>query len=259
MITAVIAEKPAVARDIAAVVGATKRGAGCFEGAGYVVTWAIGHLVALAQPHEIDPAWKRWSLTTLPMLPAKFPLVVVPDTADQFAAVRRVLRDRAVARVICATDAGREGELIFRYIYEAAGCTKPVSRLWISSLTPDAIRDGLARLRSGAELDGLADAARGRSRADWLVGMNLSRAYSLTLDQDISVGRVQTPTLAILVDRELAIRDFVPEDYLEVVARFEPSAGATVPLKFTSVVSTPVGVIIKIVPRLFVPPVAVVP
>lgn len=212
MTTVVLAEKPAVARDIAAVLGATRRGPGYFVGGGHIVTWAIGHLVALAQPHEIDPAWKRWSLATLPMLPAQFPLVVVPETRDQFAVIKKILGDPAVERVVCATDAGREGELIFRYIYEAAGCKKPVSRLWISSLTPEAIRDGFTRLRRGAEYDGLADAARGRSRADWLVGMNLSRAYSLVLDQDISVGRVQTPTLAMLVERELAIRDFVPED-----------------------------------------------
>lgn len=186
------------------------------------MTWAIGHLVALAQPHEINAAWKRWSLATLPMLPDSFPLVVVPDTKSQFAVIRRIMKDRSVERVICATDAGREGELIFRYIYEAAECTKPVSRLWISSLTPDAIRDGFRRLKSGSDYDGLAAAAKGRSRADWLVGMNLSRAYSLTLDQDISVGRVQTPTLAIVADREVAIRSFVPEDYLEVVATFAP-------------------------------------
>ena len=221
-LTAVVAEKPAVARDIAAVLGATRRGDGFFEGGGYIVTWAIGHLVALAQPHEIDPAWKRWSLATLPMLPREFPLVVVPDTSAQFSVVRRILKDAAVKRVVCATDAGREGELIFRYIYEAAGCKKPFERLWISSLTPDAIEDGFRRLKRGSDYDGLADAARGRSRADWLVGMNLSRAYGLVLDQEISVGRVQTPTLAMLVDREIAIRDFVPEDYLEVVARFEP-------------------------------------
>lgn len=222
MTVAVVAEKPSVARDIAAVLGAMKRGEGYFEGGGYVVTWAIGHLVALAQPHEINPGWKRWSLATLPMLPDSFPLVVVPDTKAQYAVIRRIMKDRTVERVVCATDAGREGELIFRYIYEAADCTKPVSRLWISSLTPDAIRDGFKRLKSGSDYDGLADAARGRSRADWLVGMNLSRAYSLTLDQDISVGRVQTPTLAIVADREVAIRNFVPEDYLEVVATFAP-------------------------------------
>jgi DNA topoisomerase-3 len=221
-VIAVVAEKPSVARDIASVLGATRRGDGFFEGGGYVVTWAIGHLVALAQPHEINPAWKRWNLASLPMLPDEFPLVVVPDTKSQFAVIRKIMKDRTTERVICATDAGREGELIFRYIYEAAGCTRPVSRLWISSLTPDAIRDGFKRLKSGHDYDGLSDAAKGRSRADWLVGMNLSRAYSLTLDQDISVGRVQTPTLAIVADREVAIRNFVPEDYLEVVATFAP-------------------------------------
>src|SRR5581483_11215555 len=123
--------------------------------------------------------------------------------------------------------AGREGELIFRYIYEAAGCNKPVTRLWISSLTPEAIRRGFETLRPGADYDSLADAARGRSRADWLVGMNLSRAYSLTYGEDLSVGRVQTPTLAMLVERELAIRSFVPEDYRNVVATFSPRAGET--------------------------------
>jgi DNA topoisomerase III len=217
---AVLAEKPSVARDISAVLGATQRGNGYFAGAGYVVTWAIGHLVALGQPHEIDPHWKAWSLATLPMIPSTYPLVVVPETKAQFAVVRRILRDSSVERVICATDAGREGELIFRYIYEAAGCRKPVSRLWISSLTPDAIRRGFHNLRGASEFDRLADAAKCRSRADWLVGMNLSRVYSLAFSQDLSVGRVQTPTLAMVAERELAIRNFVPEDYLEVVASF---------------------------------------
>ncbi|HEY5961266.1 MAG TPA: DNA topoisomerase, partial [Polyangiaceae bacterium] len=223
MTIAVVAEKPSVARDIAAVIGATRRGDGFLEGNGHIVTWAIGHLVTLAQPHEINSNWKRWSLDTLPMVPKEFPLVVVPETRRQFAAVQRILKAREVERVVCATDAGREGELIFRYIYEAAGCSKPVSRLWISSLTPDAIRKGFSQLRSAKEFDGLANAAKGRSRADWLVGMNLSRAYSLTLDQEISVGRVQTPTLSIVVERDLAIRSFVPEDYLEIVATFAPS------------------------------------
>src|SRR5262249_11345808 len=219
---AVVAEKPAVARDIARVPGASQRGEGYLHGGGYVVTWAIGHLVALAQPHEIDPAWKRWSLSTLPMLPSAWPLVVLPATRDQFAVVKKILSSPKIESVIAATDAGREGELIFRYVYEAAGCTKPVRRLWISSLTPDAIRDGFRRLREGKDMIPLADAARGRSRADWLVGMNLSRAYSLAYDQDLSVGRVQTPTLAMVVEREKAIRSFVPEDYLEVVATFVP-------------------------------------
>ncbi|WP_437580875.1 DNA topoisomerase 3 [Sorangium sp. So ce887] len=219
---AVVAEKPAVARDIAAVLGASRRAEGFLEGGGYVVTWAVGHLVAIAEPHQIDPAWKRWRLDLLPMLPAQFPLVVLPGTRAQFEIVRKILGRRDVERVVCATDAGREGELIFRYLYEAAACKKPVERLWISSLTPDAIRDGLRRLRDARSYDGLADAARGRSRADWLVGMNLSRAYSLVFDQDLSVGRVQTPTLSMVVERELAIRRFVPEPYLEVVATFCP-------------------------------------
>ncbi len=220
---AVLAEKPAVARDIARVLGASQREEGCLRGNGYVVTWAIGHLVELAQPHEINPEWKRWRRDHLPMLPRDWPLVVSEETKAQFEAVRRVINAPEVERVVCATDAGREGELIFRYIYEAAGCRKPFQRLWISSLTPDAIRQGFRKLRDGRDLDPLADAARGRSRADWLVGMNLSRMYTLDYNQEqLSVGRVQTPTLAMVVERELAIRAFVPEDYLEVVATFSP-------------------------------------
>ena len=223
---AVLAEKPSVARDIARVLGAGNKGDGYLHGNGYVVTWAIGHLAALAQPHEINPQWKSWRRDLLPMLPAQWPLVVYEKTKDQFETVRRILTSPKISRVVCATDAGREGELIFRYIYEAAQCAKPVNRLWISSLTPDAIRKGFDSLKPGADYDGLADAARGRSRADWLVGMNLSRAYSLTYGEDLSVGRVQTPTLAMMVERELAIRRFVPEDYLEVQATFHPQGTA---------------------------------
>jgi DNA topoisomerase-3 len=220
---AVLAEKPSVARDIARVLGAARKGDGYLHGNGYVVTWAIGHLAALAQPHEIDPAWRHWRREGLPILPSQWPLVVYEKTREQFETVRKILNSPRISRVVCATDAGREGELIFRYIYEAARCEKPVSRLWISSLTPDAIRKGFDSLRAGSDYDALADAARGRSRADWLVGMNLSRAYSLAYREDLSVGRVQTPTLAMLVERELAIRSFVPEDYFEVAATFHPA------------------------------------
>src|SRR3954468_1682327 len=199
---AVLAEKPSVARDIARVLGAGSKGDGYLHGNGYVVTWAIGHLAALAQPHEIRPEWKSWRRNLLPMLPREWPLVVYDKTKDQFETIKRILSSPKVSRIVCATDAGREGELIFRYIYEAAGCAKPVSRLWISSLTPDAIRRGFETLRPAADYDSLADAARGRSRADWLVGMNLSRAYALACDEkQLSVGRVQTPTLAMLVER----------------------------------------------------------
>ena len=217
---AVVAEKPSVARDIARELKATSRGEGYLHGNGYIVTWAIGHLVALAQPHEIRPEWRSWRRDQLPMLPESWPLVVGEDTKDQFEVVRKILTSPRVTSVICATDAGREGELIFRYIYEAAGSDKPVERLWISSLTPEAIRGGFAHLRGGSEYDHLADAARGRSRADWLVGMNLSRAYTLAYNAEYSVGRVQTPTLALVVERELAIRTFVSDDYLNIVAKF---------------------------------------
>ncbi|MFO0598140.1 MAG: DNA topoisomerase 3 [Myxococcaceae bacterium] len=225
MSVVVVAEKPSVARDLARVLGANARGEGLLHGNGYVVTWAIGHLVGLEEPEGVDARWRRWSFETLPMFPRQWPLRVFDSTRSQFDVVRRAMNERDVTGVVCATDAGREGELIFRFIYEAAKCTKPVKRLWISSLTDGAIRDGFARLRPQGDFDPLAAAALGRSRADWLVGMNLSRAYGLWCDDRLSVGRVQTPTLALLAERELAIRDFVPEDYLEVNATFSAPGG----------------------------------
>ncbi len=221
MKTVVVAEKPSVARDIANVLGARARHDASLEGNGYVVTWAIGHLVGLAEPHVIDPAWKAWRMDRLPMLPREWPLCVLDRTADHFEKVKRLLGERDVAKVVCATDAGREGELIFRYLFRVSGCTRPVERLWVSSLTPKAISQGFACLRPAREFDALADAAEGRSRADWLVGMNLSRAYTVRHGPDLlSVGRVQTPTLAMIVERERAIESFVPEKYCEVVATF---------------------------------------
>jgi DNA topoisomerase-3 len=223
MTIAIVTEKPSVARDIAACVGARQRHEGCMSGNGWIVTWAIGHLVGLAQPHDIEPGWKTWRREHLPMLPRRWPVVVLPDTKDQFEIVRSILSDPKVEEIVCATDAGREGELIFRFIYEAARAKKPVKRLWISSLTPDAIRAGFAQLRPARDFDGLASAARGRAQADWLVGMNLTRAYTLQHGDMHSVGRVQTPTLALLVKREHEIRAFVPEKYVEVVATFSPA------------------------------------
>ena len=229
---AVIAEKPSVARDIARVLGASNRGNGFFSGEGYVVSWAIGHLVQLAEPHQINPEWKAWHRGALPMLPREWPLFVDEGRKDQFEIVKRILISPKIERIVCATDAGREGELIFRQIYEAAGSEKPVDRLWISSLTPAAIRSGFRELRSSRDFDDLAAAARARSRADWLVGMNLTRAYTLDnrspdseRSEVLSVGRVQTPTLAMLVEREIAIREFVPEDYLEVQVDFDAGQG----------------------------------
>ncbi|MGY8805262.1 MAG: DNA topoisomerase, partial [bacterium] len=225
MTVAVIAEKPSVARDIAQVLGARSRGQGSLSGNGYVVTWAVGHLASLAQPHEIQSRWKRWNLNELPMIPDAWPVRVYDKTRDQFDVVQQILCAPDTERIVCATDAGREGELIFRFIYEAAGADKPVQRLWISSLTNQAIEQGFANLRPGSDFDGLADAARGRSQADWLVGMNLSRFYTLHQSNSrevLSVGRVQTPTLAMVVERELAIRNFVSEDYKEVRVIFRP-------------------------------------
>ncbi len=233
MSVVILAEKPSVARDLASAVGATKRDQAALVGNGYVVTWAIGHLVGIAEPAAMNPDWKPWRFDRLPMLPKDFLLHALPGTKDHFDAVARLLNAPDVENVVCATDAGREGELIFRYIYRVAGCDKPTKRLWISSLTPEAIREGFAALRPGTDFDNLGRAAEARGRADWLVGMNLSRAYSLRFGRQgdpngdrklLSVGRVQTPTLAMLVDREIAIRDFVPEVYHEVVATFGTGA-----------------------------------
>ena len=216
----VLAEKPSVARDIARVLGANTPGKGCLKGGGYVVTWAVGHLVTQVNPEEIDARWKTWRQDTLPMLPENIPLKVIAQSRDQFQCVKTILNAPQVDSVICATDAGREGELIFRRIYQMAGCKKPFRRLWISSMTEEAIQEGFADLRDGADYDGLYASALCRSDADWLVGMNGSRAFTLRYDSLLSVGRVQTPTLSILVKRALEIRNFVPENYWEVQADF---------------------------------------
>ncbi len=220
---AVVAEKPAVARDIARVLGAVSSNKGFLAGNGYIITWAVGHLVTLAEPHEMNPQWKAWRKETLPIIPDNWKLKVLPKTRSQFNTIKQIINSRDVSHVVCATDAGREGELIFHYIYTMSGCRKPVYRLWISSLTPDAIRSGFAALKPGKQFHTLLLSAIGRSRADWLVGMNLSRAYSLNYNTVLSVGRVQTPTLAILAERETAIKNFVPEKYREVHATFSPT------------------------------------
>ncbi len=238
--TLVVAEKPSVARDLARVLGANQRRNGYLEGDDWLVTWAIGHLVRLPEPHEIRPDWKRWRRSALPMLPEEWPLAVQEKTREQFAVVKRLLRARAVTGVVSATDAGREGELIFRYLYEAAGARKSVRRLWISNMTTAAIRQGFLNLRPAEDFDGLADAARGRSRADWLVGMNLSRATSLAADETLPVGRVQTPTLAMVVERELEIRAFVPQTYFEVEATFEGRPVSDASFEGTSEEGSPV-------------------
>jgi DNA topoisomerase III len=225
----VLAEKPSVGADLARALGlrASSRGSGVIEGPDLVITWCVGHLVELAEPHEYRPEWKRWSARSLPILPEAFKLRPRASARDQWKVVSTQLRRRDIAEVINACDAGREGELIFRMVYELAGCRLPVRRLWISSLTAEAIRDGFRRLRPGEEFDDLAAAAACRNRADWLVGINATRGATIMgragqSDNALrSVGRVQTPTLAMIAERDAAIEGFVPEDYFELWAEFE--------------------------------------
>lgn len=222
----VITEKPSVARDLARVLGAERRGDGFLHGDGLRITWCLGHLVELEEPQHYDPAWRRWTLESLPMVPERFALRVRRDAADRFAVVRKLLRERGVREVINACDAGREGELIFRYVYELAGAAVPVKRLWLASLTESAIRHAWDRLRPSSELEPLAAAARCRSEADWLVGLNATRALTCRVRQAggggvLSIGRVQTPTLAMIVSRDQAIDAFVAEPFWQVRATFK--------------------------------------
>ena len=221
----VVAEKPSVGRDIARVLGCRTGGDGCLIGDQYIVTWAVGHLVTLVEPNELDPKYEKWSFATLPILPETIPLKVISTTKDQFSKVKKLINDQETDSLICATDAGREGELIFRYIYEKAGCKKPFQRLWISSMTDEAITEGFRDIRPGADYDGLYESARCRSKADWLVGMNASRAFTLKYNTLLSIGRVQTPTLAILVKRRKEIENFKPEGFCTLTADFGDYSG----------------------------------
>ena len=220
MYTLVIAEKPSVARDLARVLGSGKKEEAWYEGGGYRVSWAVGHLVSLCEPEEIDEKWKRWRMQDLPILPQELPLKVLPKTKKQYGVLKRLMSAKECEEIICATDAGREGELIFRNIYRMAGCKKPVKRLWVSSMTDEAIRESFAAMKPMADYDALYQSARSRSEADWLVGMNASRAFSLRYGARLSLGRVQTPTLALLVHRRKEIEAFVPKDYWTVTASF---------------------------------------
>lgn len=228
----VIAEKPSVARDLARVLGVRTSRDDWWENDRYAITWCIGHLVELEEPAAYDPSWKPWRMDRLPMLPGEFLLRASDHGKKQLRIVEKLLRDRRCSAVINACDAGREGELIFRYVYQHARSCLPVRRLWISSLTDEAIRRGFAALKPGRDYDALADAARSRSEADWLVGMNATRAVTVHArangsDTLFSIGRVQTPTLALLVAREEAIRTFKPTPYWEVRGEFRTADGAT--------------------------------
>ena len=222
----IITEKPSVARDIAKVLGIRGRGQGCIRDTSACITWCVGHMVCLADPEQYDPGWKRWRPETLPMLPERFKLKPIPSSADQFKVVKALIRDAAFTRVINACDAGREGELIFRYVWELAGGKLPVERLWLSSLTDQAVKLAFAHLKPASQYDNLGAAARCRSEADWLVGLNATRATTLRYrqaggDELMSVGRVQTPTLALIVAREQEIEAFVSEPFWQVYATFD--------------------------------------
>src|SRR3954471_22556091 len=217
--TLIIAEKPSVGRDLTrALPGAFSKHEGYLESDEHVVTWAVGHLVQLAEPDEYDPKYKKWRMADLPIVPDEFRLEVRDERSrKQFTVISKQLKRTDVDEVVNACDAGREGELIFAWTYEKAGAKKPVQRLWLSSMTLKAIKDAFARLRPGPEFNRLEQAARSRSEADWIVGMNATRAATIRLrssfDGAVSLGRVQTPTLAIVARREEEIRAFKPEPY----------------------------------------------
>ena len=212
----VVAEKPSVAVSYAKVLGATNRQDGYLEGNGYLVSWCIGHLVELAPPNVYNAKYVKWSIADLPILPQKWQYLVSASTKKQFGILQKLMHRPDVDSVICATDSGREGELIFRLVYQQAGCKKPFSRLWLSSMEENAIREGFAHLKPSTEYDALYNAALCRERADWMVGINASRLFSCLYGQSLAVGRVMTPVLAMTVVREAAIAAFVPEKFYTV-------------------------------------------
>ena len=218
MKTLVIAEKPSVARDIARVLGCAKKENGALEGNQYIVTWALGHLVTLKDPEDYDKKYKEWNMAVLPMMPEKLQIKVIPQTGKQYHAVTTQLARKDVGEVVIATDAGREGELVARWILDKAHNQKPCKRLWISSVTDKAIREGFASLKDAKEYDNLYRAAVSRAEADWLVGINATRALTCKYNAQLSCGRVQTPTLAMIAQREQEIREFVPKPYYTVMA-----------------------------------------
>lgn len=213
MKTLVIAEKPSVGRDIARVLKCGKNNQGALEGEKYVVTWALGHLVTLADPEAYDEKYKNWDMAVLPMMPEKFQLVVIKQTGKQYQTVKNHIYRKDIGDIVIATDAGREGELVARWILAKAGSRKPIKRLWISSVTDKAIREGFAHLRDGRDYKNLYAAAEARAEADWLVGINGTRALTCKYNAQLSCGRVQTPTLAMIEAREKEIRAFQPEKY----------------------------------------------
>ncbi|MBQ7736316.1 MAG: DNA topoisomerase III, partial [Oscillospiraceae bacterium] len=212
----VIAEKPSVAQSIAAVLGAKQRNSGYLSGNGYMVSWCFGHLAELSDASAYNDDYAKWNMKDLPIIPLNFRFTIAPDKREQFDVLRKLMRSEDTAEVINACDAGREGELIFRTAYHLAGCTKPIKRLWISSMEDSAIREGFQNLRPGRDYDGLHQSALCRARADWLVGINATRYFSLLYGRTLNIGRVMSPTLVLLVQREAEIAAFVPEPFYTV-------------------------------------------
>ena len=223
----VITEKPSVAMALASVIGARTRKDGYVEGNGYLVSWCVGHLVGLCDASEYDEKYKKWRYEDLPIVPECWKHRVLEGTKKQFGILKKLMRDSKVDEVICATDAGREGELIFRLVYEQAGCKKPMKRLWISSMEEQAIKDGFASLKDGSCYDSLYQSALCRAKADWLVGINASRLFSVLYNQNLKVGRVQTPTLAMIVDRNQKIKEFTKEKYYMAHIKFDDMDAVT--------------------------------
>lgn len=211
--TLVIAEKPSVGRDIARVLKCTKKMNGAMEGSQYIVTWGLGHLVTLSDPERYDERYKEWKMQDLPMIPKELRLEVIKQTGKQFQTVKSLIKRNDVKDIVIATDAGREGELVARWILEKAGNRKPMKRLWISSVTDKAIREGFAHLKPSKEYDNLYRAAVSRAESDWLVGINATRALTCKFNAQLSCGRVQTPTLAMIAKREEEIKAFKPLPY----------------------------------------------
>lgn len=216
----VLAEKPSVAMSLSKVIGANQRGDGYMEGNGYLVSWCVGHLVELSQPEAYDEKYAKWRYDDLPILPDHWQYQVSASTKKQFGILKKLMLRKDVESLICATDAGREGELIFRLVYHQCGCKKPVERLWISSMEDSAIREGFQKLRPGTEYDALYEAALCRERADWIVGINATRLFSCLYGQTLNVGRVMTPTLAMVVMRDTAIRAFKLEPFYSAELKF---------------------------------------
>lgn len=215
----VLAEKPSVGRELARVLGCKRGGEGYLEGDRYVVTWALGHLITLADPDVYEKKWEKWEMEDLPMLPQTMKLVVIPQTGRQFRVVQGLMKRGDITELVIATDAGREGELVARWIMQKAGWKKPAKRLWISSQTDRAIREGFADLRPASQYDNLFRSAQARSEADWLIGLNVTRALTCRHNAQLSAGRVQTPTLALIAAREREIRSFVPKQFWGVRAK----------------------------------------